>query len=139
MWRARAIAFVLGIVFASIFGCPMVLFLATRPSLHVLRTWTQDERIQYDGFSPYHLSIFESGTDWRGFPLYTRPTYSIYVGRDAGTPSYGHEMPFAFHGFETVEEQVAKCEVVWTDEGVALTSPSGHRLEIPKRMFIGGR
>ena len=139
MWRARVIAFVLGLAIGSIAGFPVLMFIATRPSLRVIQTWKQDERIQYDGFSPYHLTVFESGTDWRGFPLFMRPTYAIYVGRDSGTPSYGHEMPFGFHGVESVEAQAAKCEIAWTEEGVAFTSPSGHRLHIPKRMFIGGR
>jgi hypothetical protein len=137
--RSHAIAFAVGLAFATGLGSPVWMFIATRPSLRVLQTWRQDDRIRYDGLGPYHLTVFESGTDWRGFPLFLRPTHALYVGRDPGTPSYGHEMPFAFHGLEPVEEQVSRCDVAWTEDGVAFTAPSGHRLEIPKHMFVGGR
>ena len=131
--------FLLGALFAGVVGFPIAFFALTRPSLRVVHSWKKNPAALYDGQALY-LSVFESGTDWRGFPLSVRPSHAIYVGRDAGTPSYGHEMPFEFHCVLDDPDATIRASVVtWSDDGVLFVSPSSHRLFIPKDMFLGGR
>jgi hypothetical protein len=66
--------------------------------------------------------------------------YSIYTGRDADSPSYGPWIDYSFHpSAEKIEPFLQRASVQWTDEGVTLELPSGHRLFIPEKMFTGGR
>ena len=131
--------FLLGALVAGLVGFPIGFFVLTRPSLRVVHTWKKEPAALYDGQALF-LTVFESGADWRGFPLATRPTYAIYVGRDVGTPGYGHEMPFAFYDALGDDDATIKsATVAWNDEGVLFVSPSSHRLFIPKAMFLGGR
>lgn len=131
--------FLLGALFAGVVCFPIAFFALTRPSLRVVHTWKKDPAALYDG-QPVYLTVFESDTNWRGFPLSVRPSHAIYVGRDAGTPSYGHEMPFEFHGaFGDPDATIKASVVTWSDDGVLFVSPSSHRLFIPTAMFLGGR
>jgi hypothetical protein len=116
--------------------CAVAIFALTRHSPKVMHTWPKAPAALYG--QDVFLTVFESGRDWRGFPLAVEPTYAIYVGRDAGTPSYGHEMPFQFYGYD-VPAEIQASVVAWSEDGVSFTAPSGHRLFIPKAMFLGGR
>jgi len=96
--------------------------------------------ITYDHLGPYYMSVVERDLDWSGFPFYVERNYFIYVGRDEGTPSHGHMIKYSFHPYpDEVEQFLTKADVQWTAEGVMLSLPSGHRLFVPKKMFIGGR
>jgi hypothetical protein len=135
--RLRSI--VLGALLSALFVFPCLLFAVTRPSLRVVRTWPKAPASLYGG-QPVFLSVFESGKDWRGFPLSLRPTYAIYIGRDEGTPSYGHEVPFAFYdAIGDVERTIRDSSVTWSEDGVTFAATSGHRLFVPKDMFLRGR
>jgi len=115
-------------------------FLLSRPSLEVIHQWKQPAQITYDGLGPYYMSVVESDLDWSGFPLHVERNYFIYVGRDPGKPSYGHWVKFSFHTFpDDLKTFLSKADAQWTDQGVELILPSGHRLFIPKDMFTGGR
>lgn len=90
------------------------------------------------------MSVVESDLDWDGFPLQVGRNYVIYVGLDAGTPSYGHMIKYSFHpGYPDSDGNIppflSRATAQWTTEGVTLELPSGHRLFVPKAMFIGGR
>lgn len=114
------------------------LYLLTRPSQRVIQTWTQPGQIQYDG-ATYYLSVIESDLDWRGFPYHVSRRYYIYVGRESGSPTYGHVVDFSFYPTEDIQTYIRKSTVEWSSGGVTFQTVSGHRLFIPKQMFVGGR
>ena len=119
------------------------LWLAHRQSLSVVAQWKQPASLAYDTLGPYYLSVFKSDIDWRGFPLTCQRRYSIYVGRDSGTPSYGHMVDFTFYptqsDYADVQRAITNSTTEWNPDGVTFVATSGHRLFIPKVMFIGGR
>jgi hypothetical protein len=121
----------------------LTLWLAHRQPLTVVAQWKQPDTITYDGLGPYYLSVFKSDIDWRGFPLNLERRYSIYVGRDTGKPSYGHEIDFTFYPMQSDQADVIiaikNANAEWRSDGVTFITTSGHRLFIPKSMFIGGR
>ncbi|MCC7409652.1 MAG: hypothetical protein IT442_16425 [Phycisphaeraceae bacterium] len=109
-------------------------------SLEVVHQWQQPATVRYDGGGPYYLSVVKSAPDWRSFPLYVTRSYEIYAGRDSGSPSYGHFLDYSFHAYpDDLETFLSKAQVTWTEPGVELALPSGHRLFIPMAMFAGGR
>ena len=118
----------------------VILYFLHRPSLTVVAEWKQPAEIKYDGRGPYYMSVVETDLNWRGFPLYVDRHHIIYVGRESGTPTYGHMLEYSFYPFpDDLKDFLKKATVEWTAEGVNLTLPSGHKLFVPKRMFIGGR
>jgi hypothetical protein len=126
-----------------VFVVAITIWLTHIQSLAVVAQWKQPASVQYDGVGPYYLSVFESDYDWRGFPLDWSRRYSIYVGRDSGSPSYGHELDFTFYPMESdhsdVRTAIKNSKTEWQSEGVLFITTSGHRLFIPKDMFTGGR
>jgi len=140
MPKAKKIGKILLYVLGSCVLALIITFLLHRPSMKVVAQWKQPPDIPYDNGGPYYMSVVESDLDWRGFPLHVERNYFIYVGRDAGTPSYGHMVKYSFHAFpDGIEQFLQKAIVQWAAEGVTLELQSGHRLFIPKAMFIGGR
>lgn len=127
-----------------VFVCSLLLtsvslMMLVRPSHRVLATWPvpASANVSYGGV---YLSVVEAEIDWSHFPFTSSRNYYIYTGRDSGTPTYGHVVEFSFHEFpDSIENHVKKSTVTWTEEGVTFAPPSGHRLFIPKEMFLGGR
>ena len=118
----------------------VVFFLLTRASGEVIYQWKQPNTVVYDGSGPYYLSVVESDLDWRGFPLNVERNYLIYVGYESGKPTHGHTVKFSFVTYpDDLKTFLSKAETRWTEDGVELILPSGHRLFIPKKMFLGGR
>lgn len=116
------------------------LFVLTRPSLRPIATWAQPDSLHYGQWGPYHLTVVESDPDWRGFPFEVRRRYLIYVGLEAGKPTYGHSVDHSFNnGLEAVESYIQDCAVTWTVDGVTLAEPDGHLLFVPVSAFAGGR
>jgi hypothetical protein len=112
------------------------LFVLTRPADRALLRATAP--------SGENLILFEGDRDFRGFPLSVgRRTY-VYVGRDTTPTGYGHVTTFDLHpemvdpalGAEAYAKRVT---VTWSETGVTLEEPSGHRLFLPKRAYAGGR
>jgi hypothetical protein len=116
------------------------LFVLTRPSLRPIATWAQPDSLSYGQWGPYFLTVAEADPDWRGFPFETGHRYLIYIGLEAGRPTYGHSVDYSFNnGFEPLEEYILNSAVAWTAEGVAFSEPDGHMLFIPASAFAGGR
>jgi len=68
------------------------------------------------------------------------PTYEIFVGRGTSAPAYGHSVRYSFHpGYTNREVHIRSSKVEWSPDGVTFIEGSGHRLFIPKPMFVGGR
>ncbi len=112
-------------------------FLATRPQNRVVKTWSAPD-------GQYHLSVIQSDRDFRGFPLDVRARYAVYVGREAGQPTYGHLVDYSFtpsssDALSAIERDIERCQVDWGQGGVTLTAPSGHTLFIPRPAYEGGR
>ena len=117
---------------ASFWLSAIALFMLTRPSLKVVKTWENPDASMY-------LTVHQSDTDWRGFPLNVQPRYAIYVGKGNGTLSYGHYVDMSFYGLLKEPDSIRQSKVVWSDQGVTMRQPSGHVLFIPKAMYEGGR
>jgi hypothetical protein len=109
-------------------------------SNRIVTQWRQPSSISYDSFDPYYFTIVESDNDWQLLTFHRQPHYVIYVGHDSGIHGYGHYLEFSFHpDYEDLETHLKKSNLEWSVEGVTFREASGHRLFIPKAMFIGGR
>lgn len=139
MPKAKTIGKILLFVACSFVLALIMAFVLDYPSNEVVAQWKQPADITYDGRGPYYVSVVERDVDWGR--LSPERNYFIYVGRDAGEPSYGHMIKYSFHPdhSETVEQFLNKASAQWTEDGVTLMLRSGHRLFVPKQMFIGGR
>lgn len=130
--------YLLGLMAALILmgiGGSLTLFLATRPVNRVVKSFT--------GPDGYTLAVVQADWDFRGFPFDKAPRYAVYVGRTP-EPVYGHFLDYGFTGVSEdalwdVEKDIERCTIQWDQQGVALSSPSGHILFIPKKMYEGGR
>lgn len=129
-----------GAVLVATFSIIVLLHRAPRSPV---AEWKLPNSIDYHSYGPYFLSVLRDDLDWSGFPFNVSRNYSIYVGRESGTPTYGHVVKFSFHpGTESnydEESHIKRSSVNWTEDGVTFHELSGHRLFIPKAMFIGGR
>jgi hypothetical protein len=58
-------------------------------------------------------------------------------------PTYGHSVKYSFHPsselFNDEEAHIKLSKVEWTEECVTFLEASGHKLFIPRVMFVGGR
>ena len=89
--------------------------------------------MDYQSYDPYFVAVYEVS------PLLALyPRYEVFVAKSA-TPTYGHLTEYGFHNEVKEPDYIARCVVDWSPEGIAVTEPSGHRLLIPKKAFIGGR
>lgn len=124
----------LGLV--GLIGLVVVLFL-TRPSGRIIAQWTQPATINYASYDPYTLSVVEHGIDLHTIPW--KRTHLLFVGRGTAI-EYGHYVRISFPVRSAeMETHIKASKVEWTAEGVQLEPPSGHRIFVPKKMFIGGR
>lgn len=144
MPKAKFVVKAFAFAMSSIVLALVITFFMHRPSMKVIAQWKEPTEIKYDDLGPYYLSVVEDDIDWQAFPFHLGRNYFIYAGRDAGTPSYGHMIKYSFHPSypddpDNLEPFLARAIVTWTAHGVTLELPSGHRLFIPKAMFIGGR
>jgi len=128
----KQLAWVSSVGVTSFLVAAIALFVLTHPSLKVIKTWEKPNASMY-------LTVYESDTDWRGFPLNVQPRYAIYVGKTSGTPSYGHFVDMSFYGLPKQTDSIRQSKVEWSDQGVTLSQPGGHVLFIPKAMYEGGR
>ena len=109
-------------------GGPLAVFEAPQPAT-----------VNYRSFDPYKLVVLEGPVKWTDLAFPHR--YELFVGKAADTgAAYGHRVDFSFHpGNEAIEAHIQHSRVVWDTAGVTFHEASGHRLFIPRRMFVGGR
>ncbi len=116
----------------------LTLYLATRPTQRVLKTWACPAAVPY--CPGLYLTVLEGAPNFDGFPWHIGQRHAIYVGRESGQPSYGHHLDYSFNAEVLgIEAHLAQTRVHWSPEGVTLTEPSGHALFIPKSAFLQGR
>lgn len=114
----------------------MFTVLLTRASDRVIWQACQPESVQYDS-SGYCLYVGEGSLDWSRFPYTVNRRYYLVIGR---TPIYGHLKEYSFTAiFDDIETYIKKSQVEWTVEGLTFIEKSGHRLFVPKQLFMGGR
>jgi hypothetical protein len=96
--------------------------------------------LDYKSFGPYSVYVLEGARDW-SYPLALPMRYSVVVARSGlAPPDYGHILDYSFHpGGNDTEAHIRKSTAEWGPDGVSFVEDSGHRLFIPKKMFIGGR
>ena len=108
------------------------------PSNRVIKQWHQPKDIQYQSFDPYTLSVIEGSINWNDIRLPRH--YQLFIGKGDEAPDYGHYIEYSFHPMsENIEKHIGRSNVEWTADGATFVENSGHRLFIPKKMFIGGR
>jgi hypothetical protein len=135
-WRG-VFLFLAGAVFGVLVALAVTL-LMNMPSNRILKQWHQPKEIDYKSFDPYTVSVIEGAINW-GI-LGTSRRHYLFIGRGTEAPSYGHYLDYTFHsGFEEVDEYIGRSTVEWKPEGLTFVEASGHRLFVPKAMFIGGR
>ena len=136
--RRSALRLGLAALFAAALCSALTLYVSTRPTQRVLKTWACPAAVPY--CPGLYLSVLEGAPDLDGFPFYIGRRYAIYVGRESGQPSYGHRLDYRFNAeVVDIETHLARTVVRWMPEGVSLTEPSGHALVIPKTAFLNAR
>ena len=131
------IVFLVSACFGILVSCVATWFMNAR-SDRIVKQWHQPKDIDYKSFDPYTLSIIEGAIDWNNLSLPRR--HYMYVGRGTEAPSYGHYLDYSFHaGFGDIDAHIGRSTVEWSAEGVTFIESTGHRLFVPKAMFIGGR
>jgi hypothetical protein len=116
----------------------VITYFLMRPSHRVVAQWRQTTNVQYQSSDPYSLSVLEKEMEY--FMLPWQPRYEIFVGRGTSAPAYGHSVRYSFHpGYANRQAHIRSSSVEWSPDGVTFIEGSGHRLFIPKAMFIGGR
>ncbi len=90
----------------------------------------QGEYIKYNSYDPYCLSIIKQSQ-----PL--NSNYILMVSRKEDK-DYGHVLNY-IDPSPISEHEIEKTRVIWSNEGIEVTFPAGHKLYIPKEKFIGGR
>ncbi len=90
----------------------------------------QGDYIKYNSYDPYCAYIIKQNQ-----PLSSQ--YIILISRK-GDKEYGHVVNY-IDPTETSEENIKKTRVIWSNEGIEITFPAGHKLYVPKDKFIGGR
>lgn len=98
-----------------------------------IHQWDQPAGIHYGSFDPYFVAVYEVSP-----VLAPWPRYEVFVSKPT-SPDYGHLTEYGFHNAAWESDYFDRCTVDWTPDGITLTEPSGHRLFIPKKSFIGGR
>jgi hypothetical protein len=134
----RRFLILIGLVFVLAVFTAIFLFLATRPSLRLVWQECQPPAVEYDG-GEYCVSVLEGSLDWRGFPLSVGRTYNIAVTQGTQT-DHGHLLDYRFTNvLENVETYIQRSSTEWTPEGVTFIEADGHRLFVPREVFVGGR
>jgi len=90
----------------------------------------QGDYIKYNSYDPYCLSIIKQSQ-----PLSSN--YILMVSRKEDK-DYGHVLNY-IDPHSVDEKEIEKTRVIWSNEGIEVTFPAGHKLYIPKDKFIGGR
>jgi hypothetical protein len=121
----------LSIVFAVI-----ALFVLTRPSERVLMHWTAP--------SGEAVLLYEGERDYGTLPFGSERRHYVYVGRDSVPSGYGHRVSFDLHPelgepSLTLDAYSKRVRATFSDAGLEIEEPSGHRLFIPRRAYAGGR
>lgn len=133
--KLKIFFYFLGICFLFFLVSRILIFVMNLPlEEKILFQTCQSPLVYYDQFDPYCLSVINQSR-LSGDRLY------IFVGRGKEAPDYGHEFPFRFYKdySEDLNQHISRSMVQWNGEGVIFESGSGHKLFIPKKMFIGGR
>src|SRR4030095_228172 len=90
----------------------------------------QGDYIKYNSYDPYCLSVIKQSQ-----PLTS--SYIILISRK-GDKEYGHVISY-IDPAPVSEDEIQKTRVIWSNGGIEVTFPLGHKLYIPKERFTGGR
>lgn len=142
--RRWALGCGIAVVFALVlsFGVVSLLLLATRPTNRVIfqNCVGASTGATMPPGTDLCLSVLEGETSWAFFPLSgVRRIQRIFIGVGED-PTYGHSVDYGFHyELEDDDVYIQRITVDWTEEGVIINEPSGHRLFIPAAAYAGGR
>ena len=90
----------------------------------------QGDYVKYGSYDSYCLNIIKQSKALSS-------SYIILISRK-GDMNYGHVINY-IDPDPVSEKDIEKTRVIWSNEGIEMTFPLGHKLYIPKERFIGGR
>lgn len=99
-------------------------------SNRVIMESCQGDYVKYGSYDPYCLNIIKQSQALSS-------NYIILISRK-GDMNYGHVINY-IDPDPVSEKDIEKTRVIWSNEGIEMTFPLGHKLYIPKERFIGGR
>jgi hypothetical protein len=99
-------------------------------SSRILYKDCQPKSIIYKSYDPYCLSIIELDL--------TLSKNNIIMISHNGDNIYGHILSYP-ESHLVNESNIQKTITDWDSNGINLTCYSGHKIFIPKKLFIGGR
>ncbi len=106
--------------------------------------WEQPNNINYESHDPYMLLVVDRSSWWNESNRHRHCRIGV-VSHVQLTPdtqassSYGHWIEYEFQNYTSDPNYLTRCTIVWESEGVTITEPTGHKLFVPKKAFIGGR
>lgn len=109
----------------------LLLFFSDTSQGEIIQSHEQPKTINYNSYDPYLIIIRKGNTKWRS--LGVERTTSIDIVKSKGE-DYGHNIELGITGIEPED-----YTVIWTQEGIQISTPSKHSIWIPKESFIGGR
>lgn len=128
---------------AVLLGCGLVsvkltVWLNLSPST-VLLELTQPATPDYESYGPYSVYVLEGPRNWGALDFPRRHRLVIARAGDS-PPTYGHMLDYSFHAMGAdMDSHIRQSTAEWTPDGVTFVEASGHRLFVPKRLFVGGR
>ncbi len=109
----------------------------TRPANTARARWDQPNTVSYQSNDPYVLCVKENSSWWNEFNRCRH--CRVEVTSHHNVDIYGHATEYEFHNYQNEPDYFTRCTVIWEPEGVTIAEPTGHKLFIPKKAFIGGR
>lgn len=136
-WKRRVLVTLVAAMFGLLVAVVATSYLTT-PSNRVIKQWHQPKDVDYQSYDPYTLSVVEGEIEWYLFGFKRR--HYLFIGRGSEAPAYGHYLDYTFHpGSGDIDAHIGRSTVQWAPEGLTFVEATGHRLFVPKVMFIGGR
>jgi hypothetical protein len=119
-------------------SCATTIWLNLSPHRVVIEL-PQPPTPDYQSFGPYSIYVMDGPREW-GTLEWPRRHHLVVARSGFNPPEPGHMLDYTFHARgDDVNEHIRKSSTEWTPEGVTFVEATGHRLFIPKAMFVGGR
>jgi len=111
----------------------VLLALSDTPGRRILYESHQPKNIKYDSFAPYILRVVTGRIQWNTLGW---PRSCIIEATRSENTSYGHFIEIDLNYYVRDGEGIV---AIWTENGIEVSFSLGHKLTIPKRVFLGGR
>lgn len=109
----------------------LVIFVTQVPSDKVLFRSDQPSSLKYSDEMPHRLVQYVGAKHW--LTLGDDHSTEIWISHPGEERVEGHVITFDCSG----DSQIVRAD--WTPEGIDIEFAMGHKLFVPKAMFVGGR